>query len=293
MKTILILSLTLAGLFGSLVARASEELPPSVIEQAKLLTLKKDYPAVLKIMPEIDQRFKGVHNADYFRSLLALVRGMGQAHERPSDDVDYGRVWSVRKVYWKIFLTRVSEPKDAPVIWKMRQSLAYGGFSCVGYLAYRNADQFVALRQDAVALLYTYAYSLRAEIIPNFHPKPDHWATGAFVPTVDPPPPTPEEIAEKKKREAEFAINGLENATQRQLEECWDQLPHSVEHLAEDDFSIPPEDDQTLSALLDQIPPRSDTKETILRNAAHARPRHAADMERWQRAQSTPAPRQP
>ncbi|MDR3404827.1 MAG: hypothetical protein P4L99_20150 [Chthoniobacter sp.] len=293
MKTFLLILLTLAGLFDGLVARAGEDLPADIIENARQLARKKDYPAVLEMMSEIEQQFKGVHNAGYFRSLLALVRGMGQAQERPSDDVDYEYIWSVRKVDWKIFVTPLGEPKDAPAVWQMRQHLASNGFSCPGFAAYPNADQFVALRQDAAALLYTYADSLRAEMIPDYHLKPDRWATGAYVPTVEPPPPTPAEIAEKKRREAEFAVNALENATQRQLEACWERLPHSVENLASDNFSIPPEDGQTLSALLDQIPPRTYNKETILRNVARDRPRNAASIERWRRARGTPAPRQP
>jgi hypothetical protein len=292
LSRILILSLTAGALLGSMRARAAEGPPPEIIEKAKQFALKRDYPAVLNMMEEIDRQFKEVHNADYFYSLLALIRGVSQAkNQQPSDGADYECAWTVRKVYWKIYLTRPNEPKDAPAVWRMKQYAVDGGVSSIDDQEYRNTDQFVALRNDAIALLYTYANSVRAEIIPGYHYRPDRWATGAIAGT--PPTPTPEEIAEKKRTEAEFAVNAIANDTQRQLNQCLDQLPHAVEHLVEWDFGFPPEDDQTFSALMDQVPPRSYDKETALRNIAHDRLRRAADLERMRRAQSTPAPRQP
>jgi hypothetical protein len=93
-----------------------------------------------------------------------------------------------RKIQWKLFLASYSRPADARDFlggqtFDATRALASGHFA-------RNLDreQFVALRNDAVALLKAYGDSLRARIMPGYVYKPGHGMHSGVAANVFPQP---------------------------------------------------------------------------------------------------------
>jgi hypothetical protein len=241
--------------------------PPELVARAKVLIEKNDYQGVDALVAEIDAKYGSDHNEEYFRCLNGVMATLGDFQY--VDSPEWPRIWAERKMRWKILLTPYSRIEEAWGIQKMKD-LASRIISPPPFRNYEHGrNQFVALRNDAVALMLAYGDSLRARIIPNYAWRPE----GGFMSIIIGDPKKAAEFEAKlEKEKPQMMRNKYANAEQRALIDSLSLLGDWAIELVKHDFAYPPEDDdETVRLLLDSIPSNQEPRERILLELAGAR----------------------
>jgi hypothetical protein len=268
--------LCIALIMGVIGMRAEElsveTAPPGVADRVAQLVGVGDYAGIAKVSDEIDSQFKGVHDAEYFRNLLGVLAGL----HRDKREFSYDRRWAIRKLQWKILLTKHSGTKDAFAILDMKDWLIWVGLTPGGISIYGDNDQLVALRLDAAALLWSYRDCLRDWIIPNYKPKPVRGQMSVAVPNTA---AEAQAAARERLLEPILVQNAYDNSEQDKLRESLRNLNHVATILIECDFSWLPEDDATVAKLLDTFPDDSKPRERLLRELDSLRRRYLGEYE--------------
>jgi hypothetical protein len=262
-----------AFLILSVIATRAEELAlnsgdgSAVATRVAQLVAAGDYAGVARVSDEIESQARGVHDITYFRDLLGLLAGL--THDT-GIELTYAHRWAIRKVQWKIVLTKHSHPQDAHNILKMKNSLLRIGLSPQGLSSFADEDQFVALRLDAAALLWSYRDSLGQWIIPNYQPKAMKGQSSGIKPATKPvdPAAAAQADAQARLREIELTRNKWENMEQIELNDALRQLNSDASWLIIHDFTWPPEDDATVTKLLDTFPPEMFSRDQMLEKVA-------------------------
>jgi hypothetical protein len=266
MKTKICLCISLSL---SLIATRAEELtietvPTAVADRVAQLVSIGDYAGVTKASEDIDNQFKGVHDAEYFRNLLGIVGGL----LRDKGELSYNRRWAIRKLQWKILLTKYSSAKDAETVLKMKDWLSSTGFASYGASRVADDTQFVALRLDAASLLWSYGEFLRQSIIPNYQRKPEGNNESGVI--LD-PVAAAQAVAQAKQLAPILTQNKCDNLEQESLTTSLRLLNRDTANLVLHDFSWPPEDDATITKLLETFPADAKTRERLLDELAARR----------------------
>jgi hypothetical protein len=251
-------------MLGIVAMRAQEvsfdKAPPA--DRVAHLAAVGDYAGIEKISEDIDQQSKGVHNLAYFQNLLDVIIGLG----RDARKMSYERRWAIRKLQWKILLTKHSNTRDAHEVFllkRMQVLLAlYGGLTWQRTSLHADEDQFVALRRDAAALLWSYRDCLQQWIIPNYKDKP----VIGMMSIVMPPGKAADEFEAKlKKLRPVSKQNEYDNMEQSELKSELYGLNQYATSFIRSEYSWPPADDATIVKLLETFPPYWFSREQLLK----------------------------
>jgi hypothetical protein len=271
-----------AFLLLSIVATRAEDLslnpaaPSSMADRVAQMVAAGDYARISKVTAEIDRQAKGVYDVAYFRNLLGVLAGLTR---NTGNEPSYAHRWAIRKVLWKVLLTRHSNRADANSVLKMKDSLLWVVLSQEGVSRFADDDQFVALRTDAANLLWSYRASLGQWIVPNYKFKPMIGPTSVAVSAPNPADPAAAAPADAaaKLQQATFTRNKDENMEQIRLNDSLRLLSDDASSLITREFSWPTVDDATVTKLLDTFPPRTERRDQLLANLAGMRKTHLAE----------------
>ena len=108
MKTIALNLLNLLLLFFASSACAQISLyvkhaPPELVERARQLAAKEDYPGMEAMIAEVDARYVNDCGKDYFRCLLGIRSAVSVKWDATKPN--FPREWMEKKLTWKILLT--------------------------------------------------------------------------------------------------------------------------------------------------------------------------------------------
>jgi hypothetical protein len=240
-----------------------EGAPWEIVERARQLVAQRDYTGVEAMIAQIDTQYRDNHGEDYFRALMGIWRSVGRWKPYPAEP-DYQRIWLSHKVHWKLLLTPYSRIEDALTVQTMRDGIA--GFGAPSPWGNFDRDQYVALRNDAFAMLISYRDSLRSRIIPRDQ---SQLGPGPKSVAVSDPKEAKAPIAKQKAQEAELTRNS--DLEQYALIQSLSRLPGAAVAMIQDDYSWPPEDDAAVRYLLDTFPPAGGEQERVLRVLAARR----------------------
>jgi hypothetical protein len=264
-----------------------EDAPPELRERARNLVARHDYAGVEALVAEVDAQYAGNRGPDYFRALVGIestIKGWDSYPAKP----DYARIWLSRKLHWKLLLTPYSRRADAPIIQYLRDSMT--GFGAPIPLGDFDRDQFIALRHDALNMLFAYRDSLVSRIIPNYQHKPGH---GPMSIALD-PKAMEKFVAKLKAQEPELTRNDQENAEQDALERSLHYVQIGAIEMLKHAYCWPPDDDTAVNAILDAFPPKRDSRAQVISFIAAQRGINLADLKheeqkRKSKASATPA----
>ena len=142
----------------------------------------------------------------------------------------------------------------------------------------RDKDQFLALRTDSANLLLAYGQILRAKVIPGYQYRPE---SGIDANGILDPATKAALMAKENINRPIYKQNHLDNLEQSAMEQSIRWLRYmSAPRVMMQNFCWPPDDDQTVSAILDLFPPRDKSREQFLAELDLVRPYRVSELQK-------------